>query len=93
MIQDHEMRGFVIATSNMCGYINSIWYSDAVWRTAEAPKFRPGFIAASAFGVALILTILLILFLEKRDQKKRDLVERGPDDSEVHAAVTLGWEK
>ncbi|KAJ8058866.1 hypothetical protein OCU04_011850 [Sclerotinia nivalis] len=70
MAHDHEMRGFLIATSNMFGYIMQIWYSDAVWRTTEAPEFRPGWIAAATFGVAIALTALLTRFLERRDERK-----------------------
>ncbi|KAF7903101.1 hypothetical protein EAE99_012173 [Botrytis elliptica] len=70
MSHDHEMRGFLIATSNMFGYIMQIWYSDAVWRTEEAPEFRPGWIAAATFGAATALTALLTRFLERRDERK-----------------------
>ncbi|KAH8811627.1 major facilitator superfamily domain-containing protein [Xylogone sp. PMI_703] len=84
---DHEMRGFVIATSNMCGYINSIWYSDAVWRTAEAPRFKPGFIAAAVFGVALVLTSILVRFLEIHDRKKRESIQDGLHDVEAPASI------
>ncbi|KAF5868152.1 putative pantothenate transporter liz1 protein [Botrytis fragariae] len=70
MSHDHEMRGFLIATSNMFGYIMQIWYSDAVWRTEEAPEFRPGWVAAATFGAATALTALLTRFLERRDERK-----------------------
>ena len=69
MPHDHEMRGFLTAFSNMFSYVNIIWFTDAVWRTEEAPKFRPGFTAAAALSVALILTVCLIRILEKRDAK------------------------
>ncbi|KAK7729817.1 hypothetical protein SLS53_009185 [Cytospora paraplurivora] len=71
MPHDHEMRGFLTAFSNMFSYVNQIWYSDAVWRTSESPRFRPGFIAATVFGGVLILTALLMRWLEVRDTKKR----------------------
>jgi ACS family pantothenate transporter-like MFS transporter len=70
MPHDHEMRGFLTAFSNMFSYVNIIWFTDAVWRTEEAPKFRAGFTAAASFSVALILTVCLIRVLEKRDAKK-----------------------
>ncbi|KAG9601238.1 MFS general substrate transporter, partial [Aureobasidium melanogenum] len=70
MPHDHEMRGFLTAFSNMFSYVNQIWFQDAVWRTEEAPTFRPGFIAAASFSVALILTACLIRVLEKKDSKR-----------------------
>jgi len=79
---DHEMRGFVIASSNMFSYVNQIWWSDAVWRTAEAPRFRPGFIGAAVAGVAIAGTCLVVRGLEVRDGRKRELLESGPDDVE-----------
>jgi ACS family pantothenate transporter-like MFS transporter len=42
MPHDHEMRGFLTAFSNIASYVNQIWVADAVWRTIEAPRFRPG---------------------------------------------------
>jgi hypothetical protein len=89
MPHDHEMRGFMIAASNMFSYINGIWYADAVWRTAESPKFRPGFIAASSFGVAMIVTSIVVSWLEKRDSKRR-----FADESDLETSnVALGEEK
>ncbi|TAQ88442.1 hypothetical protein B7494_g3236 [Chlorociboria aeruginascens] len=68
---DHEMRGFVIAVTNIFSYIMQIWYSDAVWRTIESPKFRPGFIAASCFGICTMAMSLGVHLLEMRDVKRR----------------------
>lgn len=69
---DHEMRGFLIAFSNIASYVNQIWVTDAVWRTAEAPKFRPAFIFAAVTGSALIALAILLRILEKRDVRKRE---------------------
>jgi ACS family pantothenate transporter-like MFS transporter len=77
MPHDHEMRGFLTAFSNMFSYVNIIWFTDAVWRTEEAPKFRAGFTAAASFSVALILTVCLIRILEKRDAKKEHRPKEG----------------
>jgi hypothetical protein len=43
-----------------------------VWRTIEAPKYRPGIISATVFGTCLIATSLLMRYLEKRDTKRRE---------------------
>ncbi|KUJ13333.1 MFS general substrate transporter [Mollisia scopiformis] len=75
MPHDHEMRGFLTAFINIASYVNQIWVADAVWRTVEAPRFRPGFIFASVTGVCLVVLSLGLHFLEKRDVKKRAVVE------------------
>jgi len=84
MPQDHEMRGFMIAVSNMFSYIMQIWYQDAVWGTVHSPRFHAGFIAAASTGASLVLLLLLIRFLEIRDTKKRERDEAGPSDVESH---------
>jgi ACS family pantothenate transporter-like MFS transporter len=68
---DHEMRGFVIAASNMFSYIMSIWYSLAVWRTIDAPRFQAGFIAASLLAFAIITLALIIRLLQRKDERRR----------------------
>ncbi|CAO2650663.1 Nn.00g019550.m01.CDS01 [Neocucurbitaria sp. VM-36] len=83
---DHEMRGFVIAASNMFSYIMSIWYSIAVWRTVDAPRFKPGFIAASVLGVAMISLTLVLRLLQKRDNGKRAREIESVQDVEAPVA-------
>ena len=68
---DHEMRGFVIAASNMFSYIMRIWFSIAVWRTVDAPRFKAGFTAASVLGVSMISLTVLLRMLQQRDDRKR----------------------
>ncbi|KAF2796439.1 MFS general substrate transporter, partial [Melanomma pulvis-pyrius CBS 109.77] len=68
---DHEMRGFIIAASNMFSYIMSIWYSIAVWRTIDAPRFQAGFTAAAVLGVAMITLTITLQSLQRRDDRKR----------------------
>lgn len=79
---DHEMRGFVIAASNMFSYIMSIWYTIAVWRTADAPRFHTGFIAASVLGGAMIGLCLILRLLQGRDERKRERLGQGISDAE-----------
>ncbi|KAI8936465.1 hypothetical protein NX059_006871 [Plenodomus lindquistii] len=80
---DHEMRGFVIAASNMFSYIMSIWYTTAVWRTADAPVFHAGFIAATVLGVAMIVLTQILRLLQKRDDKKRANENQATEDVEA----------
>ncbi|KAF2811303.1 MFS general substrate transporter [Mytilinidion resinicola] len=85
---DHEMRGFMIAVSNMFSYIQSIWISDVVWRTADAPRFHRGFIAASVFCAALVLLTILLRVLELRDVRKRARLAQGDEEGPAAAATT-----
>ena len=85
---DHEMRGVLTAASNMMAYINSIWYTDAVWRTVEEPRFHPGFIAASCLGVAVMVVTILVTFLEKHDVKRRESnIEQASTDVETQSVI------
>ncbi|EXJ86416.1 hypothetical protein A1O3_03367 [Capronia epimyces CBS 606.96] len=90
---DHEMRGFVIACSNMFSFIQSIWFSVAVWRTIDAPRYHPGFIFASVLGVMVVLHTILVRTLEKRDTKKRALAQDGLTDVESPIVVLSDSEK
>lgn len=80
---DHEMRGFVIACSNMFSYIQSIWYTIVVWKTVDAPRFHKGFIAASVLGVALVFFTLVVRFLELRTARKWVKEHQGTSDVET----------
>jgi ACS family pantothenate transporter-like MFS transporter len=84
---DHEMRGFVIAASNMFSYIMSIWYTIAVWRTIDAPRFRAGFTAASVLGASMIILTLVLRLLQKKDDRKRAHRIAGVQDAESSAAT------
>lgn len=80
---DHEFRGFIIALSNMFSYINVIWYTIAVWRTVDAPRFHAGFTAASIFGSAMIALAVILQFLQRRDERKRAADAGTPEDVET----------
>ncbi|KAG9202871.1 hypothetical protein G6514_003893 [Epicoccum nigrum] len=80
---DHEMRGFLIAVSNMFSYINVIWYTIAVWRTVDAPRFHAGFTAAAIFGAAMISLTAILRFLQKRDDRKRAAENGAREDVET----------
>ncbi|KAL1601519.1 hypothetical protein SLS60_006434 [Paraconiothyrium brasiliense] len=82
---DHEMRGFVIAVSNMFSYIMRIWWTNAVWRTIDAPRYKAGFIGASSMGVAMIILTVLLRFLQSRDDKRRTEEDEGIDEPETTA--------
>lgn len=91
MPHDHEMRGFLIAFSNVFSYVNQIWWSDAIWRTIEAPRFKPGFIGAAVTGSCFVILTLLLRYLEVRDSKKRadETRETRQNDAEATEAPVL----
>ncbi|KAJ4348004.1 uncharacterized protein N0V89_009376 [Didymosphaeria variabile] len=82
---DHEMRGFVIAVSNMFSYIMRIWWTNAVWRTIDAPRYKAGFIGASAMGVGMIALTFLLRMLQNRDEKRRTEEVAPTEESELTA--------
>ncbi|RAO70940.1 uncharacterized protein BHQ10_006952 [Talaromyces amestolkiae] len=83
MPHDHEMRGFIIAASNMFSYIQSIWWTLTVWRTVLSPRFHAAFIGAASLGVTLCFLAVVLQRLEKHDTKKRALIEDGTSDEEI----------
>jgi len=84
---DHEMRGFVIALSNMFSYIMSIWWTIAVWRTVDAPQFHAGFTGASVTGGAMITLCLILRLVQRMDDKRRARQEGVVEDNESSATV------
>jgi ACS family pantothenate transporter-like MFS transporter len=90
---DHEMRGFVIAASNMFSYIMQIWYTTAVWRTVDAPRFKAGFTAASVMGVAVIVLTLILRLLQKGDDKRRTRETETVQDIEAPVASVLSFKE
>lgn len=91
---DHETRGFLVALANIFSYVNIIWFTDAVWRTVESPKFTQGWIAASAFGVATAFLAIFVTWLQNWDQRKRDrAVSSDEEGSNLGEVVEIRNEK
>ena len=87
MPHDHEMRGFLTAFSNIASYVNQIWVSDAVWRTVEAPKFKPGFIFAAITGAGIVALSIVMHYLQLRDTKIREREASGVAMVDVEAPI------
>ncbi|KIM98460.1 hypothetical protein OIDMADRAFT_128552 [Oidiodendron maius Zn] len=87
MPHDHEMRGFLTAFSNIASYVNQIWVSDAVWRTVEAPKFKPGFIFAAITDAGIVALSIVMHYLQLRDTKIRDREAGGVALVDVEAPI------
>ena len=73
--------------------LQSLWFTIAVWRTLEAPRFKPGFIFASILGVVIVALSLLIRFLEIRDGKIRAQKEDGISDTEAPSVIATESDK
>jgi ACS family pantothenate transporter-like MFS transporter len=71
----------------MFSYINVIWYTIAVWRTADAPRFHAGFTACAVFGAAMISLTVILQFLQRRDNRKRAADGMTVDDIEATEAA------
>ncbi|KAK4934643.1 hypothetical protein LTR10_024146 [Elasticomyces elasticus] len=87
MAHDHEMRGFLIAASNMFSYIQSIWWTLTVWRTTLGPRFHAAFIGASCTGVGLCILAVVLRFLEVHDQRTRALVHEEESDGALPGPI------
>ncbi|EPE28443.1 MFS general substrate transporter [Glarea lozoyensis ATCC 20868] len=90
---DHEMRGFVVASSNTFSFIMQIWWQLSIWRTIEGPRFKNGFIGATAAGVALIILVFVLRSLEYRDDRKREFEAHGTQDIETFSNRASAVEK
>ncbi|KAH8723454.1 hypothetical protein GQ44DRAFT_620277, partial [Phaeosphaeriaceae sp. PMI808] len=88
ILYDYEMRSFIIAASNMFSYIMLIWYTIAVWRTADAPRFKAGFTTASTLGVAIIVLSLILRLLQSKDEKRREREETSIEDVEALGSLS-----
>jgi ACS family pantothenate transporter-like MFS transporter len=80
---DHEMRGFVVASSNTFSFIMQIWWQLALWRTIQAPTFKGGFVGATVAGGAVILLCLVLRWLEPREKRKRAFDAQSSRDVET----------
>lgn len=76
---DHEMRGFVVASSNTFSFIMQVWWNLAIWRTVQGPRFTAGFTGATVAGVGIILLCFVLRGLEGRDRKRDGLGEGSGD--------------
>ncbi|KAK7947024.1 uncharacterized protein PG986_011345 [Apiospora aurea] len=76
MPDDHEMRGFRTAFSNVFSYANNIWWTNQLWKTAYAPRFHAAFVATAVMGVVLVLTAFLMHFLQGRDMLRFGRIRR-----------------
>ncbi|OQN96422.1 hypothetical protein B0A48_17478 [Cryoendolithus antarcticus] len=72
------------------GFLQAIWFTIAVWRTIEAPRFTAGFIFAATLGVAIVSLSLIIRILQSRDEKKR--AREGGETNDSSAVSVEGVE-
>lgn len=88
MPHDHEMRGFLTAFSNIASYVNQIWVADAVWRTVEAPRYRPGYIFGAVTGVCIVALSVVVHYLQLRDIRSREKTDGEIARVDVEAPKT-----
>jgi hypothetical protein len=89
MPHDHEMRGFLTAFSNIASYVNQIWVTDAVWRTVEAPRFKPGFTFAAVTGVCIVSLSIAVHYLQLRDTKIREREASGVAKVDIESPIVV----
>ncbi|KAK8068267.1 hypothetical protein PG996_007379 [Apiospora saccharicola] len=91
MPDDHEMRGFLTAFSNVFSYANNVWWTNQLWKTTYAPRFHAAFVATAVMGVVLILTAFLMQHLQGRDARIR-ADRKGSEDEDNRPRVSNGPE-
>ncbi|KAK8037263.1 hypothetical protein PG991_000609 [Apiospora marii] len=91
MPDDHEMRGFLTAFSNVFSYVNNIWWTNQLWKTAYAPRFHAAFVATAVMGVVLVLMAFLMQYLQGRDARIR-AGRKGSEDGDKGSRGPVGPE-
>ncbi|KAK0449049.1 major facilitator superfamily domain-containing protein [Desarmillaria tabescens] len=85
---DTELRALCVALGNDLAYVVQAIVPNFVWKTVDFPRARKGYHYSIILQFILILWTTLILFLLRRDQRKRRLkqsLEAGRDalDSDI----------
>lgn len=73
MANDAEERAIVTASMNSIGQAMAAWTQLFQYPATNAPHFRAGFISNLVTTVVQILSVGLIAYLARRDERKRDL--------------------
>ena len=82
MAGDAEERAVVTASMNAIGQAITAGTQIVQYPASHAPNFRGGFISVLATTVGQLGTILVILFLSRRDRKRQ---HQRPDQDQVAA--------
>ncbi|KAK8073484.1 MFS general substrate transporter [Apiospora phragmitis] len=90
MPDDHEMRGFLTAFSNVFSYANNIWWTNRLWWTADAPRVHAALVASAVMGVVLVLTACLMQFLQGRDARMRADKNKSEEEEEANTRTERG---
>jgi ACS family pantothenate transporter-like MFS transporter len=67
---DEEERSIVVAAMASSAYVVGIWLILIIWKQVDGPRYHKGFITASCFSVAAVITTLLVRELAKRERRR-----------------------
>lgn len=71
---------------NEMAYVIQAWLPLLVWQQVEAPVYRKGYITMVVFGFAMIGNAFLIRYLQRRDNRRKELLSEDTPPQEVGAA-------
>ena len=72
--EDNEERALVIGSMNEMAYVFQAWLPQVVWQQVDGPQYRKGFITSSILSGILIVTTVVIRFLERKGLSISDIV-------------------
>ncbi|KIM92904.1 hypothetical protein OIDMADRAFT_107048 [Oidiodendron maius Zn] len=79
---DNEERAIVIGAMNQFGNTVSAWLPLIVFQQVDSPRYYKGWVTLTAINSALIISTLVTWQLQKREDKKRAVVEDSNDGTE-----------
>ncbi|KAJ3557664.1 hypothetical protein NM688_g1349 [Phlebia brevispora] len=79
---DSEKRSFVVASCNTFAYVFQAWLPIVIFPQVEQPLVRKGNIATAGIDFGLICVCLMVLFMQKRDERKAAALQSDTSETE-----------
>lgn len=67
---DNEKRSFVVASCNMFAYVTQAWLPIVIFPQVEQPRVFKGNVATACINFSMICTSMIVLFLQRRDERR-----------------------
>ncbi|CDZ97527.1 Permease of the major facilitator superfamily [Phaffia rhodozyma] len=69
--QDFEFRAITVATANDMAYLVQAIAPNFIWKTVDFPKARKGHIWSISLSSIILLWIMMVYYLDKRDRRSQ----------------------